>query len=312
MPMLHIKTFLVMIHLFGLTLGVGGATVIDLVFLRLIVRGIAVKRTHANFVILISKLVTFALIMLWVSGIGFEIQYWFVSPELIPNPKVYAKLTIVTILTINGFVLHARVLPMFYESIGRPLFDDLRSKKQIFMIVTGTVSMFSWYTPFFLGVAREMNFVVPAWWILSAYASLVLGTIGMALLLGPVVLRFLARHQQNQTQNQNAEIPSREIPSLEIPAGEMPSPEAPSRQAPSWQNPTHEVPSWEIPSWEIPAVAFNSKAIARFQHSPSSREMANLNEDDTPLILVRSWPAPASRSVSTFRSSPARSVGNAA
>lgn len=304
MPMLHIKTFLIMVHLFGLTLGVGGATVIDAVFFRLIFRGIAVKRTHVNFVVLISKLVTFALVMLWISGIGFEIQYWYISPELIPNPKVFAKVTVVTILTINGIVLHSYVLPMFFQSIGRPLLDDLRSKRQIWMVVTGIVSMLSWYTPFLLGVAREWSMVVPAWWILSAYASVVLGTIGIVLLLGPAVLRLLARHQQERS----AEIPSEESPSLEIPARQMPA-----QEAPSWQAPSHEVPSWEIPSWDVPALAFNSKAIARFQHNPSVRERANLNEEDAPLILVRSWPAaPSSRSVSPFRPSPARSVGSAA
>jgi uncharacterized membrane protein len=304
MPILHIKTFLVMAHLFGLTLGVGGATIIDVIFLRLVVRGINIKQTQANFVRVISKLVTLALVVLWLSGIGFEIQYWFISPELIPNPKVYAKLTIVVILTINGFVLHHRVLPLFYQRVGRPLLDDLRSKSQVLMIACGTISMFSWYTPFFLGVAREMNFVVPAWWILSAYAALVLGTTSMALLLGPTLLRFTAQRRE-AAQIPSADIAAAEIPSLEIPVLEMPA-----RKAPALKIPAREAPAWENPSRE-PAWAFSDNLVSRPQPSPSVRERASVAEDEAPLILVRSWPAPASRSVSTFRPS-AQPVDSAA
>src|SRR6202047_4136184 len=64
------------------------------------------------------------------------------------------------------------------------------------MIACGTISMISWYTPFFLGVAREINFVVPASWILAAYAGLVAAAIGTALLLRPVLLRFAVRHRE--------------------------------------------------------------------------------------------------------------------
>jgi hypothetical protein len=195
MPLLHIKTFLIMAHLFGLTIGLGGATILDIIFLRLAARGKAVQQTDADLVALISKLVTWALVLLWVSGIGFLIQYWSDTPELLPNPKVYAKVSIVGLLTLNGIVLHARVLPIVYRNVGRPLFERLQSKEQFLMLACGTISMISWYTPFFLGIAREMNFVVPASWILAAYAGLVVAAISTALLLGPLLLRFAARRR---------------------------------------------------------------------------------------------------------------------
>jgi len=163
MPLLHVKTFLTMAHLLGLTIGVGGATIIDIIFLRLVIRGRPIKRSHIKLVTLISKLVIWALAVLWISGIGFELQYWHYSPEVMANPKIYAKVAIVGILTVNGIILHAYVLPIFYRNVGRPLFDDLRSRRQALMVSCGTISMISWYMPFFLGVAREMNFVVPAW-----------------------------------------------------------------------------------------------------------------------------------------------------
>jgi hypothetical protein len=195
MPVLHIKTFLVMAHLFGLTLGLGGATILDIILLRLAVQGTPVQHTHAKIVALISKLVTWALVILWLSGIGFLLQYWQSNPELLGNPKLYAKISIVAILTANGVVLHAHVLPIVYQNVGRPLFDNLRLTTQWLMIACGTLSVISWYTPFFLGVARELNFVVPAWWILTIYAVLIVIATETALLLGPVLLDFAARRR---------------------------------------------------------------------------------------------------------------------
>src|SRR5882724_1881112 len=185
MPLLHIKTFLTMGHLIGLTIGLGGATILDIIMLRLGIQGKAIAQSDVNIVALVSKLVTWALVALWVSGIGFEIQSWFVSPEIMANPKVYAKLAIVVILTVNGMVLHSRVLPIVYRRVGQPLFDGLHGRELNLMLSCGTISMFSWYIPFFLGIAREMNFVVPASYILAAYGAIVLGTISLAVSLAP-------------------------------------------------------------------------------------------------------------------------------
>src|SRR5258708_22784754 len=195
MPLLHIKTFLTMGHLIGLTIGLGGATILVSIMLRLGVQGRAIQQNDANLVALVSKLVTWALVALWVSGIGFEIQYWYVSPDIMANPKVYAKLAIVVILTVNGMVLHSRVLPIVYRRVGQPLFDGLTSRELNTMLVCGTISMFSWYTPFFLGIAREMNFVVPATAILAVYAAMVAAAIAIGLSLAPTVVRFVARRR---------------------------------------------------------------------------------------------------------------------
>jgi hypothetical protein len=193
MPMLHLKTFMIMTHLLGLTIGLGGATILDIMLARLAIRGRAIQQSDADLVHMISQLVSYALVALWISGVGFLIQYWYDTPELLANPKLVAKIAVVVVLTINGMVLHARVLPLLYRNVGRPLFDGLKGKEQFLMIACGAISVVSWYTPFVLGLAKELNRVVPASTILAVYAALVIMAIAMGELLGPALLRLAAR-----------------------------------------------------------------------------------------------------------------------
>ena len=200
MPMLHLKTFMIMTHLLGLTIGLGGATILDIILCRLALRGRAIQQTDADVVHVISQLVSLALVALWISGIGFLIQYWYETPELLANPKLYAKIAIVVVLTINGMVLHARVLPLLYRNIGRPLFDGLLAKERFLMTVCGATSVVSWYTPFILGIAKELNRVVPASTILTVYAVLVVLAVITGHLLGPALTRLSARGARNSAQ----------------------------------------------------------------------------------------------------------------
>jgi hypothetical protein len=141
MPMLHLKTFMMMTHLLGLTIGLGGATILDIILCRLALRGRAIQQTVANLVHVISQLVAYALVAVWISGIGFLIQSWYETPELLANPKLVAEIAIVVVLTINGVVLHVRVLPLLYRNVGRRLFHDLRAKEQFLTIACAAISM---------------------------------------------------------------------------------------------------------------------------------------------------------------------------
>jgi ABC-type proline/glycine betaine transport system permease subunit len=139
--MLHLKAFLIVTHLLGLTIGLGGATIIDLILCRLVIRGRAIQQTVAGLVQVISQLVSYALVAVWISGTGFLIQCWYRTPELLTNPKFVAEIAIVVVLTINGMVLHARVLPLLYRNVGRPLFAGLHAKHQFLTIACGAISI---------------------------------------------------------------------------------------------------------------------------------------------------------------------------
>lgn len=181
------KTVLVLGHLAGLVLGLGGVVVLDLYLLRFL-RGKVVTPEDRDLVHLVSRLVSLGLVLLWASGAGFLAHQSAVSPHLLADPKVHAKLAIVALLTANGVVLHARVLPLFARNLGRGLFAGVPFAGRAATLTCGAVSATGWYAAFALGAVRELNFAASIWVFLGAYAAalglVVAAALGMAAWLG--------------------------------------------------------------------------------------------------------------------------------
>lgn len=168
-----IRTGLRIIHFCGLVLGVGAATLLDLIIARFILmRGISYE--HVYVVDFSSKVITIGLGLLWISGIGFLVHYAAFDPAKLQNPKIWAKVTIVAVLSINGLLVHYFVLPRIRNQVGKRLLDGLSPFDCSLVLLAGTVSAISWYVPLILGAIPQLNFVVPAEVILSSYAALVL------------------------------------------------------------------------------------------------------------------------------------------
>lgn len=166
-----IRTGLRVVHLCGLVLGVGSATLLDLIIARFILmRGIS--HEHVYIVDFSSKIVTIGLGLLWISGIGFLFYYGVFEPTKLQNPKVWAKIAIVAVLSINGFLVHYYVLPRIRNQVGKRLLDGLSPFDCSLVLLAGTVSVVSWYVPLLLGAIPQLNYVVPAEVILSSYALL--------------------------------------------------------------------------------------------------------------------------------------------
>jgi hypothetical protein len=168
-----IKTGLRVVHFCGLVLGVGAATLLDLIIARFILmRGISFE--HVYVVDFSSKIVTIGLGLLWISGIGFLIHYGVFEPAKLQNPKIWAKIAIVAVLSVNGLLLHYFVLPRIRNQVGKRLLDGLSPSDCSLVLLAGTVSVISWYVPLILGAIPQLNYVVPAEVILSSYALLLI------------------------------------------------------------------------------------------------------------------------------------------
>ena len=168
-----IRTGLRVVHFCGLVLGVGAATLLDLIIARFILmRGISFE--HVYVVDFSSKIVTIGLGLLWLSGIGFLIHYGVFEPAKLQNPKIWAKIAIVAVLSVNGLLLHYFVLPRIRNQVGKRLLDGLSPSDCSLMLLAGTVSVISWYVPLILGAIPQLNYVVPAEVILSSYALLLI------------------------------------------------------------------------------------------------------------------------------------------
>jgi hypothetical protein len=126
--------------------------------------------------------------MLWASGIGFLTHYYMFNPTALENLKVFAKIAIVGILTVNGMLIHNHVLPVIERNVGRRLFDGISIRHKSWMLAAGAVSATSWYVPLALGALREFNFVVPATQILMVYAALLMTAVLSAQILGRILV----------------------------------------------------------------------------------------------------------------------------
>lgn len=165
---ISLKTVLIGIHLLGLVLGFGAAIFLDLYLVRYIYFKTVEPHTHelAEFG---GKLVTLGLMLLWISGLGFLMLYWQETPEKLSNPKILAKVTIVFMLTLNGFALHYGPLARIKESEGRYLFDGFSQMTRVLTLLIGAVSFVSWSMAMMLGFTKEFNNVIPAEVFLGGY-----------------------------------------------------------------------------------------------------------------------------------------------
>lgn len=85
-----VKSALLALHLLGLVLGLGAATMLDLIIVRF-VGSRTVTHEYWSVISLLSKAVTGGLVLLWISGIGFLTHYAFFNPTLLTNPKIWGK-----------------------------------------------------------------------------------------------------------------------------------------------------------------------------------------------------------------------------
>jgi len=191
----YVRTVLRLTHFAGLTLGLGGAVFLDLTLGRLARAGLT--QEHVDAVHWVSRFVALGLALLWLSGLGFLVLYQLADPQKLANPKIYAKMTIVAILTANGVAIHLTVLPRLRRRIGLPLLKDLRPRLRLLFALTSAVSLVSWTVPVVLGAAPQLNFVVPFQTILAIYAALLLAATALAFALLAERPVRKARHANN-------------------------------------------------------------------------------------------------------------------
>lgn len=169
----EIKTLIKLIHLFGLALGIGGALLLDIIIFNFFHKR---EITQEKYEILkqSSSVVAFGLLLLWLSGIGYLIYYAAYVEHELDNPKIWAKVTIVAVLTLNGMLIHRFVLPYVRERIGKTLFHSCGNFQQFLMLAASVVSITSWLIPLGLGASKELSFSVGSMDILLTYGAVVL------------------------------------------------------------------------------------------------------------------------------------------
>ncbi|MCJ8312809.1 MAG: hypothetical protein HRU38_03490 [Saccharospirillaceae bacterium] len=178
------KTLLIIFHFIGLAFGAGGAWISDLIIIRFL-QFEPISSEKLKLVHFLTNLVTIGLCILWMSGLGFIIHYSIFEPEKLLNPKIWSKVTIVVILSLNGYLLHRFILPILNKNEGKTLFHAITAKQKLIMTVIGTISLISWAFPVLLGASKGLNFTVSATEILTTYV--------LAIIVVSTVMYFLVK-----------------------------------------------------------------------------------------------------------------------
>ncbi len=189
LPDIQLKTVLIILHLVGLIFGFGAATIGDLLFAKAIFQN---RMNHSQFryLKLVTECVVFGLVILCVSGFGFLGLYYFGDQSLLDNEKLWSKVVIVLVLTINGLFMHDYVLPLFEKQLDRPLMNADSMQKNVFLLFApGAISVVSWYFSMILGAAKELNFKVSMLQVLGLYFSVVAISVLGAVMIGRWILK---------------------------------------------------------------------------------------------------------------------------
>ncbi len=183
-----------LLHLAGLIMGLGGAVLADYTtWSRGVIRPVSAYTIYQ--MQFLSRIVLAGLVLLWVSGAGLIWLGTMNNPDYLTNEKLWAKLLIVVVLTINGVVVHRFVMPYLRDSIGRRLFENVGKVDIALLTMVGSLSFVSWMTPFVLAKATELNYVTPFRSILVVYLSIfAIAWLGsFALINGITLLQAMAR-----------------------------------------------------------------------------------------------------------------------
>lgn len=183
---MDLRTLLLIGHIVGIGIGLGGATVSDIFFMRILKNRVISAADFQNLKVL-SRVVWAGISLLIISGLGFLWLFYNNSgeiPGILSSPRFQAKLTLVAIVFINGLVFHFKVFPLLKGAIGIP--DGLQGYKRLFA-VTGAISATSWYAIVVFALLRSVS--MPYWAWMGAYLAALLG----GMITARLVIGFLLR-----------------------------------------------------------------------------------------------------------------------
>lgn len=149
---------------------------------------------------LTSVRVTQALIVLWITGLVIiDLDTGFDLAVLSEKPKILAKLTVVVLLSLNGWVLHRIAFPALAGTRKNS------TRTATLVAVIGAISAVSWLYAIFLGVARPLAGVLGYAGFMGIYAGLLL--LGMATALS--VMRPRIENMLRQPADPGVDHPER-------------------------------------------------------------------------------------------------------
>jgi len=182
--MAMIKTLIVYAHLLAACVAIGILLIQDLALAKS--KGSALSTSAIKDLTKSAEIMFLALIALWISGLALVLLGFLENPQYLMNEKLWAKFTVVSVLTLNGIALHYFSFPRVTSRrglLGLPTFE------QILVTLTGALSSVSWLFACYLGIARNWNYTVDYNFVMFIYSGLLVG----AFIVAGEVLRSMRR-----------------------------------------------------------------------------------------------------------------------
>lgn len=147
----NIKVPVTMLHVVAVVFGMGSAIVSDILF-TFYSKDKVLNKTELRTLSILSKTVWYSLIFIAISGI-----FLFLSdvPKYTASVKFLAKMSVLAILVLNGFILDRLVWPHLKNKELLKL--SLHRPKRKLAFVCGTISVISWISVLILGVLDSVN-----------------------------------------------------------------------------------------------------------------------------------------------------------
>lgn len=186
-----INSLLVYIHLLAACVAIGILLIQDYALFK--TNGRRLTALEINELHLNARRVSVALLLLWVTGIAIVIKGYVGNPDYVINPKLWAKLSVVIVLTINGCLLHSFCFPRLCKPHG---INDLANADKILLAFSGSLSTTSWLYASYLGIARHWNFSMTYVDVMAIYV----GTFLMVFIIACQCLWYFSKVSQIPVQ----------------------------------------------------------------------------------------------------------------
>ncbi len=174
---MDIRILLIILHIVGTVLGAGAATVTDYLVFKF-AKDTKIDKDEFQILHTISDLIWAGLFLLLVTGFGFislHLADFTGVRDAYSLDKIWAKITVVIILTLNGFFVHYYVLPTLKKRLGKSLANPSFMKKSFLIFSPGAISSVSWYTALVLGAWRGLE--ATYFQIMSGYLVILVGAV---------------------------------------------------------------------------------------------------------------------------------------
>jgi hypothetical protein len=181
------KTLIVYAHLLAACVSIGILLMQDLALAKS--RGKALPAAAIKDLTKSADIMFIALVVLWISGLTLVLLGYLENPaQYLMNEKLWAKFTVVSVLTLNGITLHYFSFPRVTCARG---FLSVPGFEQILVALTGAISSISWLFACYLGIARPWNYTVDYSYVMFIY----IGLITSAFIVAGEVLRSMRRDE---------------------------------------------------------------------------------------------------------------------